>query len=165
MRRFKRAIAIAFVFAVVSGVGAVVTPALSASAAPALPDSGTTGAAPSGTCKKPRLLGVFIPWYEYLDVQKDDTGACSVTDFNLLPKNGKSSDVPLVLLAIVDDLLRIAGLVAVIFVIYGGVQYATSQGSPDATAKAQSTVLYALIGLVIALVAVTFVTFLGRALT
>lgn len=165
MRRFKRAIVMVFAFAMVSGIGAVVAPAAPASAAPAAPDSGTTGAVPSGTCEKPRLLGVFIPWYEYLDVQRDATGSCSVKDFTLLPDNGKDSDLPLVLLAIIDDLLRIAGLVAVIFVIYGGVQYATSQGSPDATAKAQSTVLYALIGLVIALAAVTFVTFLGRALT
>ena len=74
------------------------------------------------------------------------------------------SDLPLVLLAVVDDLLRIAGLVAVVFVIVGGIQYTTSQGNPDATAKAQSTVLNALIGLVIALFAVAFVTYLGKAL-
>jgi hypothetical protein len=108
---------------------------------------------------------VLIPWYEYLQVTKDDTGSCSVKDFTLLPDDGKDSDVPLVLLAIIDDLIRIAGVVAVIFVIYGGVQYTTSQGNPDATSKAQSTVLSALIGLVIAMVAVAFVTFLGKALS
>ena len=116
-------------------------------------------------CDKPKLLGVFVPWYQYLTVEKDDTDSCAVTDFTLLPNDGKSSDIPLVLLAVVDDLLRFAGLVAVIFVIYGGVQYATSQGSPDATAKAQSTIMNALIGLAIAVVAVTFVTFLGRTIS
>lgn len=131
----------------------------------AVREDGPTGSITAGPCEKPRLLGVLIPWYEYLQVTKDDTGSCSVKDFTLLPDDGKDSDVPLVLLAIIDDLIRIAGVVAVIFVIYGGVQYTTSQGNPDATSKAQSTVLSALIGLVIAMVAVAFVTFLGKALS
>lgn len=119
-------------------------------------------------CPKTKLLGVFVPWYQYLKVTKDsDTGVCGINgkDFTLLPGNGQNSSVPLILLAIVDDMIRIAGLVAVMFVIMGGIQYATSQGSPDATAKAQSTIINALIGLAIAVVAVAFVTFLGNALT
>jgi len=125
-------------------------------------DSGGGGG--SDDCGKPRLLGVFVPWYEYLNIAKDDTGSCAVEEFTLLPKNKQSSDVPLVVVAIVDDLLRLAGLIAVIFVIYGGVQYATSQGNPDAASKAQSTILNALIGLAVAMVAVAFVTYLGRTL-
>lgn len=163
MRRFKRLVAAVFALAIIGMAGAVLAPMPSASAEPVVLEPSSSGTA-SGACKKPRLLGVFVPWYQYLEIKKDDTGSCAVKDFNLLPKNGEDSDIPLVLLAIVDDLLRIAGLVAVIFVIYGGIQYTTSQGSPDATAKAQSTVLYALAGLVIALVAVAFVTYLGRAL-
>jgi len=141
----------------VLAVGAVKTSALPLSA-------GTFERVAAG-CAKPKLLGVFVPWYQYLKVSKDTTGSCAVQDFNLLPGNNKDSDVPLILLAIVDDMVRLAGLVAVVFVIMGGVQYATSQGNPDATAKAQSSIINALIGVAISVVAVAFVAFLGSALT
>jgi hypothetical protein len=153
--------------AVISLVGVGKTQALSFTSPP------LTGFAAAG-CSKPKLLGIFVPWYQYLKVSKDaDTGDCGIQDFHLLPGKQQTdttgrtpnSDVPLILLAVVDDMVRLAGLIAVIFVIMGGVQYATSQGSPDATAKAQSTIVNALIGLAIAIVAVAFVTFLGNALT
>ena len=119
---------------------------------------------PTGSCPKSTFFGL-VPWYQYLRL--DDK--CNIASFQFLPSadaSGKNiqSDIPLVLLAIVDDLLRIAGLLAVGFVIYGGIQYITSQGNPDGTAKAQSTVLNALIGLAVALIAVAGVSFVGRAL-
>ena len=83
---------------------------------------------------------------------------CSIKSFKFL---GSSSDMPLILLAVVDDLLRIAGIVAVGFVIYGAFQFIASQGNPEGTAKAQSTVINALLGLAVAIAAITFVSFLG----
>jgi len=117
----------------------------------------------AGNACKQTFLGL-VPWYQYLEYGKisDLGGACGVRSFQLL---GAGSDIPLVLLAIVDDLLRISGLVAVIFVIYGGIQYATSQGNPDQAAKAQSTIINALIGLALAIVSVAIVTFIGSRLT
>lgn len=115
----------------------------------------------------PTFLGL-VPWYKYLDRQEvtpiSGQPYCQIKDFVVL-KAGERSDIPLVLLAIVDDLLRLAGLVAVIFVIYGAVQYATSQGNPEQTSRAQSTVLNSLIGLAIAVTAVAFVSFIGNRLT
>ena len=89
------------------------------------------------------------------------TVSCNVLSFSILPWAGTSSDIPLVLLAVVDDLLRVAGLVAVSFIIYGGYQYVVSQGQPDRTARAQNTLTDALVGLAIAVTAITAVTFLG----
>lgn len=106
------------------------------------------------SCQNGEFLGL-IPWYQYLTLEDD----CSIKNFNVL---GPNTDIPLVLLAVVDNLLRVAGLIAVIFVVYGGIMYATSQGSPDQTSKAQSTIINALIGLVVAVIAVVFVGFLGR---
>jgi hypothetical protein len=154
----KLLLAVFLIAAILSVVGAVKTSAMPLSAA-------SFEHVAAAACPKPKLLGVFVPWYQYLKVGKDSTGSCGIKSFNLLPGGGQSSDVPLILLAIVDDMVRLAGLVAVIFVIMGGVQYATSQGNPDATAKAQSTIINALIGLAIAIIAVAFVTFLGNALT
>jgi hypothetical protein len=99
------------------------------------------------------------PWYEYLETDQ----YCNVRDFNVL--GGTSgSDFILIALALVDNLLRIAGFVAIGYIIFGGVLYITSQGSPDQTSKAQSTIINAIVGLVIAVVAVAAVTFLGNRL-
>jgi len=98
------------------------------------------------------------PWYQYLNL---DQTTCEIKNFNIMPPD---SDIPLVLLALANDLLRIAGLVAVGFVIVGAIQLITSQGNPDDAANAQSTIINALVGLVIAIVAVAFVSFLGSKL-
>lgn len=109
----------------------------------------------NGACTEPSFFGL-VPWYHYLNVD----AKCNVVDFSVLG-DGSNSGLPLILLAIVDDLLRIAGIVAVAFVIYGGIQYVVSQGEPDKTAKAQSTIINALIGVGIALVAVGAVSYIG----
>jgi uncharacterized membrane protein YccC len=98
------------------------------------------------------------PWYAYLKLSSN----CSVSSFQVLPSGSTPSDVPLILLAVVDDLLRVAGLVAVGFVIYAAFEYLTSQGNPEQTGKAQSTIINALIGLAIAMVAIAVVSFLGN---
>lgn len=109
--------------------------------------------APPG-CSKP-FLGL-LPWYHYLP--SDRFEGCDIKSFKVL---GANSDIPFVLLAIVDDLLRIAGIVAVAFIIVGATQLIISQGNSDDTAKARGTVINALIGLIIALVAIAFVNYLG----
>lgn len=116
-------------------------------------------------CKPPEFFGLR-PWYYYLQTNKD----CTIKSFNVLSSSGNNgsggtSDFILIVLAIVDDLLRIAALVAIGFIIYGGIQYVISQGSPDQTGKAQSTIINALIGLVLAVVAVALVSFLGSQLS
>lgn len=110
------------------------------------------------------------PWYAYLPSSDFGTNPptanaiCDIRKFNVLPGTNQATDVPLVLVAILDDLLRIAGLVAVGFVIVGAIQYITSQGDPEGTGRAQSTVINALIGLAITVIAVAFVGFLGNKL-
>ncbi len=111
-------------------------------------------------CRPPSFFGLK-PWYQYLQTERD----CSITPGSFRVIGGSSgSDFVLIALVLIDDLLRIAGFVAVGYVIYGGVLYITSQGSPEQTGKAQSTIQNALIGLVITILAVAFVTFLGARL-
>ena len=50
---------------------------------------------------------------------------------------------------IVNSLLALAAVIAVIFVIIGGVRYITAQGDEDAVAAAKNTVIYAVIGVVV----------------
>ena len=57
----------------------------------------------------------------------------------------------------------IIGAVAVIFIIVAGIQYITSAGNPERAKRAKDTILYAIIGLVVALFATVIVSFVvGR---
>lgn len=142
----------------------------------AIAPSQTASAAPSGSsrvCESNTFFGL-VPWYKYLkpefnarDVRVNDGDPCTLDCFNILPVPAgnacgvKHSDIPFVLLAVVDNLLRIAGIAAVIFVIVGAVKYVSSQGNPESVAGAQRTIVNALVGLVVALVAIAFVSFVG----
>lgn len=125
---------------------------------------GTASAVNCGS--KPTFLGL-IPWYQYLHVTDDGQGGCKITDFSgsdPASTLGGHSPFLLIALAIVDDLLRVATLIAVGYVIYGGFRYMTSNGSPDGTKNAQNTIIDAMVGLVIAIVATSAVSFLGNRL-
>lgn len=118
--------------------------------------------------KSDGFLG-FPTWYEYLEVGPYNGDPCAITGPSDINPDGTKSfsfekAIPRILLAIVDILLRVAGMVAVGYVIFGGFKYMTSQGDPDALKKAQGTVVGALIGLAIAIVSVTIVTFVGSKL-
>lgn len=101
------------------------------------------------------------PWYKYLPMEVNN-GVCSVSDNFKLLGAGTDSGLLLIGLAIVDMLLRIAGMVAVGFVIWGGIQYQVSQGEASKVAAAKHTVINALVGLGIAMVATSIVVFVGN---
>jgi hypothetical protein len=50
-----------------------------------------------------------------------------------------------------------AGIIAVIMVVFGGIQYTTSNGNPAQAAKGRQTITYAIIGLLISIFAVAIV--------
>ena len=60
---------------------------------------------------------------------------------------------------ILNSIIGVLGLVAVVFIIIGGVQYITSQGDSTKTKKAKDTILYACIGLVICALAFAIANF------
>ena len=100
-------------------------------------------------------------WYKYLVIagkMEDVNGRCA-TVVGL-----QVADLSLIALAVLDIVLRLAGLVAVTFVVYGGIKFITSQGDPEGSKKARQTIINALIGLVIALFATTLVAFVGTRL-
>ena len=61
--------------------------------------------------------------------------------------------------AIVNVVLGVIGFVAVVYIVIGGVQYATSAGDTGKITKAKNTIMYAVIGLVVALLAFAIVNF------
>lgn len=58
-------------------------------------------------------------------------------------------------------MLRIAALVAIAYVLIGGIEFIRSQGEPGKTAEARQTIINALAGLVIAVGAATIVTYVA----
>jgi len=121
--------------------------------------------AAGSACGKPTFLGLE-PWYQYLPISADPvTKVCTVQiSNNPTALLGSTSPFLLIGLALIDDLLRVATLVAVGYVIYGGIQYETSNGSPDGTKRAQQTIINALVGLVLAIIASAIVGFIGNQL-
>lgn len=61
---------------------------------------------------------------------------------------------------IIQGILGALGVVAVIMIILGGISYITSQGDAAKAKKGRDTIIYALIGLVVALLAFAIVTFI-----
>ena len=66
---------------------------------------------------------------------------------------------------IVQWVLGILGFVAVVIIIYGGVRYMTSAGDSSKVKDAKNTILYGIIGLVIALLAFAIVSFIMRGIS
>ena len=104
----------------------------------------------------------FPSWYSYLPgvLQQSSGGGALV--FN--PTLTSISDIWLVVAAVIEILLRLAALAAFVFIIIGGVKLITSQGDPGSLAKARSTILNAVIGLVIAVTAAFLVTFIAQSI-
>lgn len=60
---------------------------------------------------------------------------------------------------IVNVILFIVGAVAVIMIVIGGVRYTVSNGDSNAVTGAKNTIMYAIVGLVVAIIAYALVNF------
>lgn len=99
-------------------------------------------------------------------IQKLSTGMM-LTIPSLVPVDkSPGKDYPQTLVSnLITYVLWFLGALAVIFVIYGGILYITSGGDADKTKKARDTLLYAVIGIVVVVLAIAIVNWaaaLGR---
>ena len=74
-------------------------------------------------------------------------------------KEGENGDLWGIVNTVINVILAIVGVIAVFMIILGGIQYTTSAGDPGKVKKAKDTILYGVIGLVIALLAFAIVNF------
>ena len=115
----------------------------------------TTGGSP---CSSGTFFGL-PSWHKYLPgntYTNPDTGVSSCT-----PRIEGLNDVWKIVAAVIEILLRLSSLIAIGFVVYGGILYLISQGSPDKTKQALQTIISALVGLVISIVAAALVGFIA----
>lgn len=100
----------------------------------------------------------FPTWYKYLDTEYEN-GSCNVeaiTD----PVTGDTdigATAAAVLFAVIEVLLRVAGIAAVAYIVYGGILYSMSQGEPERVGSARKTIINGIIGVVVAVFAVAIV--------
>jgi hypothetical protein len=76
---------------------------------------------------------------------------------NCLFKGGSCSDG--IITSIINVILFITGVLSVAMLIYGGIRYTTSAGEAARVTGAKNTVMYAIIGLIISILAYAIVNF------
>lgn len=99
------------------------------------------------TCSGGSFLG-FPTWYKYLSCDSNNT-----------PQLNSINNIWLIGAAVIEILIRIAALLAIGFIIRGGIQYTLSQGDPEKAAKGRQTIIYSVVGLVLAIASTAVITF------
>ncbi|HET6746688.1 MAG TPA: hypothetical protein VFH06_01125 [Candidatus Saccharimonadales bacterium] len=96
---------------------------------------------------------VLMPSLTYADPASEIQGGV-----NAVGGNGGTS-LEDNLKTVVNILLFILGAIAVIMIVIGGIRYATSNGDTSAVKGAKDTILYSVIGLIVAILAYAIVNF------
>lgn len=102
------------------------------------------------SCENRILL--LPPWYRGLTEGQD----CTVVG----PGNDIGGYITKIALNIIEMIIIIVGYIAAYFIIAGGFRFLTAGGDPSVVEKARKSILNAVIGLAIALSAVTLTNFI-----
>jgi hypothetical protein len=89
----------------------------------------------------------------------------AVKDLNLSPLPAPPASGSNSVQTIISVVTAIVGALCLLFVTIGGFRYVLSQGDPQAVAKAKGTIVYALVGLAVVVLARAIVGFVFRKVT
>ena len=70
-----------------------------------------------------------------------------------------ASDLNSTIRTVINGITFVVGLIAVIMIVIGGIFYAISAGDPGKVKKAKDTIMYGIIGLIVALLAFAIINF------
>ena len=104
------------------------------------------------------LLGVFTPSVS----AANGIDICSEENENSVYCQNKDSggdQVGGIIKTIVEVLLMAVGAISIIMIVIGGILFALSSGDAQKAAKARSTILYAVVGLIVSVFASAIVKF------
>lgn len=76
-----------------------------------------------------------------------------------------TSDIPSMVQRVVNVMLFVLGAVAVIMIVLGGIKFTTSNGNPEQIKSAKNTIMYSVVGLVVAIMAYAIVNFVVTQIT
>jgi hypothetical protein len=114
------------------------------------------------------LSGLFFTWLAALLPMiafAQSRGNCSdrsLSDVDRYFTGVRYCSANTLLVRVVDLVFIIAGMTAVLFVVIGGFRYIVSAGSDDQAKAGRKTITYALIGLVIIILAYTIVSVISN---
>lgn len=110
--------------------------------------------AEANACSSNKFFGLPT-WYKYLNLDEN----CNVITKDI-------ENVPAkIILGVIDIALYLAGILAVVMIIWGGYLFIFGNGDPGQIASARKTILNAVIGLVIAILASQIVRFVAYLLS
>jgi len=109
----------------------------------------------------PAAFAYAAPSTQILDgVKAVDSGGNKCKDANGAERDCTLGDQ---IRTVVNILLYVLGAIAVVMIVVGGIRYATSNGESSSIKAAKDTILYAVIGLVVAIMAFAIVNFVVTA--
>lgn len=88
-----------------------------------------------------------------------DNYSNSISECNIAEDHAGSSNLMGTINTIISVVLGVLGILAVAYIIYGGFMFTTAAGDATKTKKARETIMYGVIGLVVALLAFAIVNF------
>lgn len=111
--------------------------------------AGTEGCAISAfSCGPGHERKVYAGAQSECDIRKNDVDS-----------KGQEKTTMYYLNIVINVVLGVMGVVSVVMIILGGINYTTSQGDPTKAGKAQKTIIFSIVGLVVALLAFAIVNF------
>lgn len=92
-----------------------------------------------------------------------DTGSGGGGSSSSICGAAKQDEAPDIIKNVITTILVILGMVAVVMIVIGGIRYTTSNGDAGQIKSAKDTILYAVVGLIVAIFAFAIVNFIiGR---
>jgi hypothetical protein len=90
-------------------------------------------------------------------------GSSSNINYSCLPQNvgGDAASQHDALAVILNMVFAIVGSIATLILVLAGFRFITSSGKPEEIARAKDTIIYAAVGLVVCIFAVTIVSFVA----
>ena len=76
-----------------------------------------------------------------------------------------AAELPDVIIGILNAIIGAASIVAVVFIVIGGINYMTSSGDATKVKKAKDTILYACIGLIVCALSFAIVNWVIKAIS
>lgn len=105
-------------------------------------------------------VATISPAYAFKCVGPNGTIIDNATDMSQCAGGDTNkTDLMGTLNVVINVVLAVVGFIAVVMIIMGGISFITSQGDSSKVTKARNTILYGVIGLVIALLAFAIVNF------
>jgi len=88
--------------------------------------------------------------------------AANCTGIDCLPNSGGGDAPTAYLPTILQIVFGVIGSISLLVIVISGMRYVVASGEPAAVAKARSTIIYAVVGLAVALSGFSIVTFVVK---